>query len=172
MRSRFVVAQLFTSCTLNRPPGILKISIWFRLKVEINTREHFSVHGHTASTFAVSSRWFEGTCKIKSYQLNELLATKLRALYQRKKGRDLFDLAVALDHPDCDAATIIETFDVYMNHEDHKVSRSRFQENVAAKLADRNFVSDVGPLLASGYEWNPGLMGDAVMSQLIDQLPE
>jgi len=28
--------------------------------------------------------------------LEELLGTKLRALYQRRKGRDLFDLAVAL----------------------------------------------------------------------------
>ena len=143
-----------------------------RLKVEINTREHFSVHGYTENTFNVSSRWFEGTCEIKSYELNELLATKLRALYQRKKGRDLFDLAVALDHPDCEPSRVIETFGVYMDHEGHTIPRSRFQENVAAKLADRNFVSDIGPLLASGYEWNFGRMGNAVISQLIDQLPE
>jgi predicted nucleotidyltransferase component of viral defense system len=143
-----------------------------RLKVEINTREHFSVHGYTASKFVVSSRWFDGACEIKSYQLNELLATKLRALYQRKKGRDLFDLAVALDHPDCEAATVVETFGVYMDHENHKVSRSRFQENVTAKLKDRNFIADIGPLLASGYEWNLDLMADAVISQLVDQLPE
>ena len=29
---------------------------------------------------------------IQTYQLDELLGTKVRALYQRKKGRDLFDL--------------------------------------------------------------------------------
>ena len=32
-----------------------------------------------------------GKCEITTYSLNELLGTKLRALYQRKKGRDLFD---------------------------------------------------------------------------------
>ena len=31
--------------------------------------------------FAVSSRWFEGSCQITSYELDELLGTKLRALY-------------------------------------------------------------------------------------------
>jgi hypothetical protein len=70
------------------------------------------------------------------------------------------------------ACTVVETFGVYMDHEDHKVSRSRFQDNVAAKLEDRNFVSDIGPLLASGYEWNLDRLADAVISQLLDQLPE
>lgn len=59
-----------------------------RLKVEINSREHFSVHGFTPLSFAVSSRWFEGACKVTTYRLEELLGTKLRALYQRRQGRD------------------------------------------------------------------------------------
>jgi predicted nucleotidyltransferase component of viral defense system len=71
-----------------------------RLKVEINTREHFTVFGFAASPFAVSSRWFAGDCEITTYDLNELLGTKLRALYQRRKGRDLFDLALALKNHD------------------------------------------------------------------------
>ena len=62
--------------------------IRLRLKVEINSREHFAVYGFTQVPFAVSSRWFEGQCQICSYELDELLGTKLRALYQRKQGRD------------------------------------------------------------------------------------
>jgi Nucleotidyl transferase AbiEii toxin, Type IV TA system len=58
-----------------------------RLKVAINSREHFTVYGFTRVPFAVSSRWFEGTCEIGTYTLDELLGTKMRALYQRKKGR-------------------------------------------------------------------------------------
>lgn len=58
-----------------------------RLKVEINTREHFAVHGFQRVPFSVTSRWFEGACTIPTYELDELLGTKLRALYQRKKGR-------------------------------------------------------------------------------------
>jgi predicted nucleotidyltransferase component of viral defense system len=40
---------------------------------------------------------FAGPQKIGTYELKELLGTKLRARYQRKKGRDLFDLAVGLE---------------------------------------------------------------------------
>ena len=68
-----------------------------RLKIEINSREHFSVFGLEKVPFSVASRWFEGACEIPTYTLDELISTKLRALYQRKKGRDLFDIATALD---------------------------------------------------------------------------
>jgi len=70
-----------------------------RLKVEINTREHFALFGYARIPFTVTSRWFEGTADIVTFELDELLGTKLRALYQRKKGRDLFDLALALEDP-------------------------------------------------------------------------
>lgn len=63
-----------------------------RLKVEINTREHFTVLGLVRRPFIVDNGWFRGSAEITTYELDELLATKLRALYQRKKGRDLFDL--------------------------------------------------------------------------------
>jgi len=68
-----------------------------RLKVEINSREHLSVYGVAGLPFSASSRWFAGKSEITTYALDELLGTKTRALYQRKKSRDLFDLAIALE---------------------------------------------------------------------------
>jgi predicted nucleotidyltransferase component of viral defense system len=85
------------------------------VKVEINSREHFAVHGFKRVPFSVSSRWFEGQSEISTYELDELLGTKLRALYQRKKGRDLFDLAAALEHEDADPAR--DRRDVFGLHE-------------------------------------------------------
>jgi predicted nucleotidyltransferase component of viral defense system len=38
-----------------------------RLKVEINTREHFSVLGYQELPFSIQSRWYSGTCKLKTY---------------------------------------------------------------------------------------------------------
>jgi predicted nucleotidyltransferase component of viral defense system len=73
-------------------------SIPLRLKVEINTREHFAVYGFRTLPFAVESRWHSGEAEILTYDLEELLGTKLRALYQRRKGRDLFDLWYAFRH--------------------------------------------------------------------------
>jgi predicted nucleotidyltransferase component of viral defense system len=143
-----------------------------RLKVEINTREHFVVEGFKEIPFAVKSRWYNGSCSILSYELNELLGTKLRALYQRKKGRDLFDLAIALDDEAADPEKIIAAFYTYMEHGEHKVTRKQFQENIAAKLLDKNFASDIGSLLASGYEWDLGAMSKKVNDSLISLLSD
>lgn len=89
--------------------------IRLRLKIEINSREHFTIYGMQRVPFTVTSRWFEGSCKIQTYQLDELLGTKMRALYQRKKGRDLFDLAVALRKTSVDAKRIVAAFSAYMS---------------------------------------------------------
>ena len=142
------------------------------MKVEINTREHFAVEELKTIPFAVNSRWYQGSCSILSYELNELLGTKLRALYQRKKGRDLFDLALALDDKAADPEKIIAAFYSYMEHGEHKVTRMQFQENIAAKLKDKNFASDIGPLLASGYEWDLVAMSEKVNEALISRLSD
>ncbi len=68
-----------------------------RLKVEINSREHFSVLGLESRPFEVRSRWFTGSASISTYTLDELLGTKLRAL-PASEGRDLFDLWWAATH--------------------------------------------------------------------------
>ena len=141
-----------------------------RLKVEINSREHFSVYGVTAATFAVSSRWFAGESAICTYMLDELLGTKMRALYQRKKNRDLFDLALALERGAVDPARIVATFLRYMEHGGHKVSRAEFEQNMEAKLRDAQFSNDIGPLLAPGFEWDTARAAARVRSQLIERL--
>jgi len=142
-----------------------------RLKVETNTREHFSVYGFKEIPFSVSSRWFEGSCSIHSYELDELLGTKLRALYQRKWGRDLYDLATALKNPEVDPARIVATFLKYMDHEGHKVTRAQFEKNFALKMGDPEFVADISPLLADGHEWDAEAAAPLVSSRLIALLP-
>ncbi len=142
-----------------------------RLKVEINSREHFAVYGFTRVPFAVSSRWFVGSCEIGSYELDELLGTKLRALYQRKKGRDLFDLAIALEKDEVDPSRILEAFSAYMGHGGHRVSRAQFEQNMDAKLRDPQFTADIGPLLAAGFSWDPEAAAASVSANLIARLP-
>lgn len=85
-----------------------------RLKVEINTREHFNIHGLIDREFEVNSPWFSGSTNLTTYKLSELLGTKLRALYQRKKGRDLFDLWLGLKHPDTSVDDLLSSFAAYM----------------------------------------------------------
>src|SRR5674476_1673571 len=80
-----------------------------RVKVEINCREHFSVLDYQKFPFEVKSSWFTGSCNITTYKLEELLGTKLRALYQRRKGRDLYDMYKALKQvPKLDKQAILQ----------------------------------------------------------------
>ena len=141
-----------------------------RLKVEINTREHFSVYGTQLVPFEVRSRWFEGACDISSYGLNELLGTKLRALYQRKKGRDLFDLDVALKNEHAVPEDIIKAFRTYMDHGGQSVTRTQLEENLAAKLADPTFTADISPLLRSDFKWDIEGMARRVSTALLAHL--
>jgi predicted nucleotidyltransferase component of viral defense system len=67
-----------------------------RLKIEINCQEHLNVLGLTVVPFEIRNTWFSGNCNVVTYSLDELIGTKIRALYQRKKGRDLFDAYHAL----------------------------------------------------------------------------
>jgi len=142
-----------------------------RLKIEINSREHFTCYGITQTPFSVSSRWFEGNCNISTYELNELLGTKLRALYQRKKGRDLFDLAIALREPNIDSARIINAFLVYMDRSGHLITRAQFEQNMANKCYDPQFTADIGPLLAPEFSWDMEAAYTTVATELIQHLP-
>ena len=144
--------------------------LMLRLKVEINSREHFAVYGFKRLPFSVHSRWFEGSGEITTYELTELLGTKLRALYQRRKARDLFDLHVALQEKELDADRIIGAFLQYMAHGGHRVTRDAFQQNIAGKLRDPQFNADIGPLLATGYTWNYEEAAETVLSHLISRL--
>jgi hypothetical protein len=141
-----------------------------RLKVEINSREHFAVYGFRRIPFRIVSRWFEGRCEVDSYELDELLGTKMRALYQRKQGRDIFDLATALNNPAVNPDRVVEAFSEYMTKDGLKVTRAQFEKNIAAKLDDLEFAADIGPLLASGFALDIKAAAAAVSSRLIERL--
>ena len=142
-----------------------------RLKVEINSREHFSIFGFNRLPFSVGSRWFGGASDIVTYELDEVLATKLRALYQRKKGRDLFDLATALGDSAVDPDRVAAAFIKYMARSGHPVTRALFERNLADKLCDPQFSADIGPLLAGGYRWDLTEVARTVSDRLIALLP-
>jgi len=142
-----------------------------RLKVEINTREHFAEHGFRHVPFAVASRWFSGDCNITTYDLDELLGTKLRALYQRRKGRDLFDMGTALSRGRVDPTRIVTAFRRYMVAGGHHVTGTELEHNLAAKLEDKRFLSDIPPLLAVGQSWNAAQAAALVVQRLCPLLP-
>jgi len=141
-----------------------------RLKVETNTREHFAVRGTTRRSFRVESRWWNGGADVTTFEIEELLGTKLRALYQRKKGRDLFDLCTGLD-AGMDAKAIVEIFGVYMRNEGHPITRAMFEENLATKTALPAFVDDIPRLLPPGVTFDISAGIERVHEDIIALLP-
>lgn len=142
-----------------------------RLKVEINSREHFTVLGYKKVEFKMVSRWHTGTASISTYGINELLGTKLRALYQRKKGRDLFDLWHAAAALDVSPEAVVSCFLRYLEHEGHQVSRAEFEMNLFEKLSDRRFLDDMAPLLTTGTNWDYRAAAQYVLQSLAPLMP-
>ncbi len=141
-----------------------------RLKIEINSREHFSVLDLAHKRFGVRSRWFSGTARIPTYALDELLGTKLRALYQRKKGRDLFDLWWASRQVKVDFDRVVCCFVEYLAAEGHGVSRAEFEANLAGKLQDPVFLADLQPLLAPGITWDLDVAAEWTFGEITPRL--
>jgi len=126
-----------------------------RLKIEINCREHFNVLGFKEIPFAVDNSWFTGSCNIISYELEELLGTKLRALYQRRKGRDLFDLYWAISHHNLDIENIIHCYKEYMNFVVKQPPSSKiFLTNMDEKIQDPEFTGDIYSLLRPEIQYD------------------
>lgn len=141
-----------------------------RLKIEINTREHFAVNGYVKQEFKVASRWYSGKCELTTYTLEELLGTKMRALFQRRKGRDLFDLWLGLKEAHADPCGVVSCFQKYMDVENSRVSRQEFTKNLVAKLDHPGFTGDAIPLLLSGTDFDMASAGELVLEELIARL--
>lgn len=123
-------------------------SVPIRLEVEINTREIGAFDSPLAKPFAVANPWFTGEAPIPTFTPEEMLATKLRALLQRDKGRDLLDLAHGLEVFEClDLNHVVELFGRYLQLSGGSISRAQAEERMFAKLAQRRLWQDVRPLL-------------------------
>jgi predicted nucleotidyltransferase component of viral defense system len=125
-----------------------------KLKIEINTREHFSIQALETTKHSVESSWFAGTAEITTFSIEELLATKLRALYQRRKGRDLFDFWYALSETEVNVDNIIPIFIEYLKREDLTVNAETLINSVDLKLENSEFVGDISAIITPTVEYD------------------
>lgn len=124
-----------------------------KLKVEINTREHEHLFGIKSYPFAVDSDWHQGKTEIASFEPEELFGTKLRALLQRRKNRDLFDLHHGLEQLAMDPDKLIACFDHYLALEGKPITRAVAEQRMLEKLT-RSLIEDIAPLLPAGVRFN------------------
>jgi predicted nucleotidyltransferase component of viral defense system len=134
----------------------------------MNTREQ--IGDLVPTPFSVESRWFCGKADVTTFSLSELLGTKLRALYQRSKGRDLFDLDYALRNSDVDPGQVASMFVRYVGASGLRVSTSEFTENLLRKCGDRQFCQDIVPLLRAGIDYDVNEAAERVTALLLARI--
>ncbi len=118
-----------------------------QLKIETNVEETEPFLDRVRLPYAVASPWYAGKAEVSTFQLDELMATKLRALYQRRKGRDLFDLWHVLIALEPDDARIVAGLDHYMS--DDTFTFPQLAQNLRDKLKSDDFAGDLDTLVTS-----------------------
>jgi len=142
-----------------------------RLKIEINTREHFNILGLKEIPFEVNNAWFSGQCYITGYEIEELLSTKLKALYQRKKGRDLFDLYWALTQLNIDIEKVIYCYKIHIkNSVDKPPTQKQFLANINEKMTDKDFLEDIRLVLKQGVKYEGETAWELVKKELVEKI--
>ena len=141
--------------------------IRMRLKLEINCREHFNVLDWNDFAYKIESE-----CEIRTYSINELLGTKLRALYQRSKGRDLFDLDYARRNMDINVDEILQCFYRYIEFATEKKppSKNEFLQNIKAKEKDKDFTGGMEALLRPEIEYNQQDAFEWLKAEVIEKM--
>ena len=143
-----------------------------KVKVEINCREHFTILDYQKFPFEVKSSWYTGSCNITTYRLEELLGTKLRALYQRRKGRDLYDMYKALIQvPVLDKQAILHCYQKYMEFVVNQLpTKKQFIQNMEAKMQDAEFLGDTAALIRTDEKYKPEEAYELVRTEIIERL--
>ena len=115
-----------------------------RIKVEINTHERSPARLLISMRHVVESPWWSGQRDIITFTPAELVSTNIRALFQRKKGRDLFDLWLALTELRLDPDDILEAYPTYAPP---GLTATRAIADLQAKILDPSLRTDVTPLI-------------------------
>lgn len=106
---------------------------------------------------------------LNTYDIDEVLGTKMRALLQRDQSRDLFDLNRALTDPTPlhppDPDRIVFAFRKYMEAEGSKIDANAFRRNMADKLEMPSFRNDMNQMLRSGTSFSVDAAAKLVTSE-------
>jgi predicted nucleotidyltransferase component of viral defense system len=145
--------------------------IGMKLKLEINTREHFTVLGFKEFEYEVKSGWYSGSCTVRTYELEEIAGTKLRALYQRSKGRDLYDIYRILNEKKPDVLKLLRCYREYMKHDSAKIpTKEEFEKNLLLKINNKDFIHDLTALLRVDDEYEVTSAFKLVEHELISRM--
>jgi predicted nucleotidyltransferase component of viral defense system len=148
--------------------GTAESGLPIRIKIEINTFERAPVLPLSSIRYSVDVECYSSTSDVKAFQVDELIATKIRALYQRSKGRDLFDIWLALEVLALDPLVIISAFEPYRPS---GITAELVIKNLEKKLENKQFLDDLNGLaILREIDYNPKQAGKIIIDELLSLL--
>lgn len=128
------------------------------IKVEVNLNEHASLYPLVEVEIGLLND--DGdltTALVRSYDINEMLGTKMRALMQRQQGRDLFDLCHAWQMSQqgatkyvVDGVRAMTAFEWYLEQDGTRIEFELANAALDERLRNRRFCDDMNTLLRPG----------------------
>ena len=139
-----------------------------RIKIEINTYERTPALPLITLRHAISAECFSSQSEVVAFQPEEQIATKIRALYQRSKGRDLFDIWLSLEVLALDPSVIINAFSPYRPD---GMTAELAIKNLERKLESRQFLEDLdGLAILHELDYDHRQASTVVIEKLLRQL--
>lgn len=132
-----------------------------RLKLEISFIERFPIQGRAERTLLAFNEPFV----VNTFHLEELASTKLRALYDRRKGRDVYDL-YCISSFDLDRAALRKMLLYYFCRANKVFHYPTFVNNVERKMSERGFGDDVQGLIRLGSKLDWQVVCEQVLAWL------
>ena len=170
-KQKLMINKIYINTFIYRFGSEIPPIVNLRLKIEINCREHFSVLGYKKIEHKIENSLVNGSFNITSFEIEEMLGTKMRTLYQRKKGRDLFDLYHALSYLDINTETVVKSYKEYIAYSVKKPpTQKQFIVNMEEKLQDPDFEGDIYALLRPGIAYDQNKGYELIKTELIDKL--
>lgn len=120
------------------------------LKIDISIRDAVPILGLVQKEIPSPE---EDLIRVRTYALDELISSKICALYGRKKGRDAFDVDCAL-RMELNQAVIRKMMHYHFYLSGNIFSWKLFEDNLRAKAADKRFGQDISQFLRTGVEFD------------------
>ena len=135
----------------------------------MNTHERSPALPLARVSHSVASSWWSGASDVVAFQPEEVGATKIRAIFQRKKGRDLFDLWLALTELKLAPEAILDAYRVYAPE---GLTATRSVLDLREKVQDGSFRNDLAALVDPWPDsYSIESAADLVIDKLLSHIP-
>ena len=116
------------------------------IKIDVDAHASEPALPHASRPFAVDSSWFRSNAEVVCHKPAELLASKVAALYRRRRHRDLFDIWAALK---AGIATPQEVAGCFERYRPKGWTARLAANNLNAKLARPEYTAQLAEMSAA-----------------------